>query len=205
MEEGIVLSQREQKCTINFQGDKVAFGPLDSKLMSLYHQWNNDFIVMRAISINPLTYEEQVRKFEEQIGNKNNVFFTIYEKQTLTPIGIASLKNISKRHATFSITIGERDYQGQGLGTEATQLMLDYAFVVLGLHNVMLMVFEFNQAGIRAYEKAGFKVTGRRREIKWFNGRLWDDIFMDCISTEYKPKFLNHLLNVDDIYKQNNK
>jgi hypothetical protein len=51
------------------------------------------------------------------------------------------------RSATFGILIGEPECRGKGYGTETTRLMLDYAFTALGLHNVMLTVFEFNPAG----------------------------------------------------------
>jgi RimJ/RimL family protein N-acetyltransferase len=51
------------------------------------------------------------------------------------------------RSATFGILIGEPECRGKGYGTETTRLMLDYAFTTLGLHNVMLTVFEFNPAG----------------------------------------------------------
>ena len=50
--------------------------------------------------------------------------------------------------------------------------MLDYAFTALGLHSVMLIVDEFNLAGRRAYEKAGFREFGRRRQCHWIGGRL---------------------------------
>ena len=40
--------------------------------------------------------------------------------------------------------------------------------------------------GIHAYEKAGFKEIGRRRECRLMGGRLYDEIHMDCISTEFE-------------------
>ncbi len=43
-----------------------------------------------------------------------------------------------------------------------------------------------NPAGIRAYEKAGFKEIGRRRECRMMGGKLWDEIHMDCLSSEFE-------------------
>ena len=48
--------------------------------------------------------------------------------------------------AEFGIAIGER--RGQGLGTEATRLVLDFAFHVLQLRNVLLQTLEWNVAGL---------------------------------------------------------
>ena len=61
----------------------------------------------------------------------------------------------------FGILVGQR--RGRGLGTEATRLTLDWAFHVLGLHNVMLEVLPANAPAIRAYEAAGFRRIGVRR------------------------------------------
>ena len=43
-----------------------------------------------------------------------------------------------------------------------------------------------NRVGIRAYEKAGFNELGRRRQCRWMGGKLWDEIYMDCLSTEFE-------------------
>ena len=87
----------------------------------------------------------------------------MYDRCDLEPIGTTGLINIDHRQgtATFGIMLGER--RGQGLGTETTRLVLDWAFTALGLHNVDLMVFAWNKAAIRCYEKAGFRELGRRR------------------------------------------
>jgi RimJ/RimL family protein N-acetyltransferase len=63
--------------------------------------------------------------------------------------------------------------------------MLDYAFTTLGLHAVFLTVYEPNVAGIRAYNRAGFRECGRRRQNYLLGGRRWDTIFMECLASDY--------------------
>ena len=92
------------------------------------------------------------------------------------------------------ILIGERDCWGHGYGTEATQLVLDYGFTVLGLHNIMLSVRDWNTRGIRAYERAGFKRIGSRRASVRFGGRAYDEVLMDCVASEFKSPHLARLL-----------
>lgn len=186
---------------INIEGDKVALGPLRRDLIPLYQKWDTDFVVNRTTSVaRPVTIEEETEAYDRYTKDRSYVFFTIYERATWRPIGKSSLSNIRNRTAEFSIVIGEKDCQGKGYGTEATRLMLDYAFTVLGLHNVMLTVIEYNLAGIKAYEKAGFHQIGRRRQVKWMNGKSWDVIYMDCISTEFKSPVLGHIFVPDESY-----
>jgi RimJ/RimL family protein N-acetyltransferase len=88
----------------------------------------------------------------------------------------------------YHITIGEKDTWGHGLGTEATQLMLDHAFGTLGLHRIALTVFEFNERAIRAYVRCGFVVEGRARESIWRDGRWWDELAMSVLSSEWHER-----------------
>jgi len=101
------------------------------------------------------------------------------------------------RTANFGIFIGEAEVRGKGYGTEATRLTLDHALTALGLHNVMLTVAEFNLAGQRAYARAGFHEFGRRRQCRWLGGRLWDDVYMDCLSTSFESPVLARIFVPD--------
>ena len=64
--------------------------------------------------------------------------------------------------------------------------MLEYAFTGLGLHNVMLTAFAYNERGIRAYTRAGFREIGRRRQAHRFAGVAEDIVMMECLATEFE-------------------
>src|SRR5262249_8485677 len=154
---------------LNIVGDKVALGPRRRDLLPVYLQWINDFETTRtlALGLQPVTWEaEQAWYDHTSTGEPAVVAFTVYERPTMRPIGNTDLRHIDHvpRTAEFGILIGEKDCWGKGYGTETTTLMLDYGFTGLGLHNIMLRVFDFNARGIRAYTRAGFRVIGHRRE-----------------------------------------
>src|SRR5438477_214806 len=67
-------------------------------------------------------------------------------------IGVAGLHSINQkdRHAAFGISIGEKEEWGKGYGTEATRLIVGYAFETLNLNRVWLHVHAHNERGIRA-------------------------------------------------------
>jgi diamine N-acetyltransferase len=181
----------EPRPVINIVGEKVALGPWTRDQVPLYHRWINDFAVLRTLRIPvPSTLEEIESGYESWIGEERQrtaAYFAIYVRETLRPIGVVNLGNINYREgsADFGIEIGEAAYRGRGYGTEATRLMLDYAFTGLGLHSVALETWEYNLAARRAYAKAGFRETGRRRQAKFFAGKRWDIIYMDCLASEF--------------------
>jgi RimJ/RimL family protein N-acetyltransferase len=137
----------------------------------------------------PVTLEERTAWFARASHDTASVRFTIYERQAWRAIGITNFHHIDLHHGTaeFGLMIGEADARGWGLGTETTRLMLAYAFTSLGLHNVMLRVYEYNLAGIRAYQKAGFREFGRRQQSHFFAGQRWDEVYMQCLASEVAP------------------
>ena len=185
---------------VNIAGDLVALGPLRRDLVPLYQRWINDFATLSRIGAapQPMTLESETAWYERVTASEARMF-TIYERSSWRPIGNTDLRDIDHRNrsAGFGILIGESAERGKGYGTEATKLILDYAFTALGLHNVLLSVFEFNLAGRRAYEKAGFKEIGRRRQCRWLNGRLWDEIYMDCLADEFQSPILGSVFVPD--------
>ena len=142
---------------LNVVGELVALGPLRRDLLPLYQRWINDLGTGRTLGLSPLpmTSEKEQDWYDRQSKAEDDVPFTIYEKETLRPIGNTGLHGVDYRNrsATFGILIGEPECRGKGYGTETTRLMLDYAFTALGLHNVMLTVFEFNSAGMGFQER----------------------------------------------------
>jgi diamine N-acetyltransferase len=187
---------------VNIEGELVALGPLRRDLLPLYQRWINNLGTTRTLDLPPypMTMEKEQDWYDRQSRAENDVPFTIYERETLRPVGNTGLHEVDYRNrkATFGIIIGEPECRGKGYGTETTRLMLDYAFTVLGLHNVMLIVFEFNAAGIRAYQTAGFKEFGRRRECRLMGGKFWDEIWMDCLSTEFESSVLRRIYAPDE-------
>ncbi len=89
-------------------------------------------------------------------------------------LGSASLNRIDlvSRHCWFGIVIGPPDRWGRGYGTEATILATRFGLRRLGLEKVYLGVFEGNERGFRAYQKAGFRLEATLARHHLLEGRL---------------------------------
>ena len=96
------------------------------------------------------------------------IVFSIINTANNEAIGYTSIKGINETEARaeVGIAIMERQYRGQGYGTEALRHVAEYAFNKLGLTLLGLTVFPSNQRAIRAYEKVGFRKT-RVLENSW--------------------------------------
>jgi RimJ/RimL family protein N-acetyltransferase len=155
-------------------------------LVPTYQRWSNDLRIANGNGwVIPFTLETQRERIAGRFGKADIADFTVYDRSDQTPIGFSSLFHIDHRNgsAEFGIFLGER--RGQGLGTEATRLTLDWGFTVLGLHNIMLGVAAWNEQAIRVYTKVGFREIGRRRGAGVTMGQRHDGVYMDMLASEF--------------------
>ncbi len=87
-------------------------------------------------------------------------------------IGIASLADYQAAHNRAELLVGINDpkYRNNGLGIEATLLILEYAFQQISLHKVVIFVYSFNQIAQDTSLHLGFQQEGFLRD-HYFNHR----------------------------------
>jgi diamine N-acetyltransferase len=177
-------------------GEKVALGPLRRDLAASYARWMNQLEVRRGLDQMGIATPESQEKWVEENIEKGAmrapqvVEFTVYDRTDAAPVGTAGLLDIGHANGTaeFAIIIGER--RGQGLGTEATRLVLDFAFHVLELRNVLLETLAWNVAALTAYERAGFRRVGVRRGAVMSRRRPTDIVIMDAVPEDFGASVL---------------
>ncbi len=54
------------------------------------------------------------------------------------------------------------------------------------MHNIDLTTYAYNEAAHKAYLKAGFREVGRRRQAHRWRDRVYDEVIMDCLATEFE-------------------
>lgn len=189
---------------INLRGERVALGPVDAEAhAATLARWYSDFGTLRTLGAlpGPWTRERIAGLFAADglLGAPSNAAFAVYAVGSWELVGIAGLLQVDhvNRGAELFLVIGEERHRGKGYGTEATRLVLDHAFLALGLSNVILRVVATNRAGIRAYEKAGFRRIGVRRKCKLVGGRLWDSVYMEALAEEFVSPVLGAVLLPD--------
>jgi len=88
--------------------------------------------------------------------------------------------------AAYRIALSAIEFTGQGLGREATRLVLEYAFDRIRLHRVWLHVYAFNMRAIAVYRSCGFSVEGRMRDALLWDGRYHDALIMGVLEKEFR-------------------
>lgn len=172
------------------EGERVELRRHVRENYPLYGEWYADPEVWRLTSwaAAPLDTKSVQRLFENRELSRTDDSFAIFRKGKQEPIGVISLMNISKAHASadLSVIVGHPEDRDRGYGTEAIEAVLDYGFETLGLNRIGLSVFDFNAAAISAYEKLGFREEGRLRQAIKRDHAFHDAILMSILRSEWQ-------------------
>jgi [ribosomal protein S5]-alanine N-acetyltransferase len=136
-------------------------------------------------NLEPLTREEAVVWYERIQSNQLEWMIEHDGKC----IGAARLTvDEGNRCARYAIGIFDISKLGIGLGTEVTQLVLNYAFNKLGLHRVDLRTLQYNTRAIACFEKCGFVREGVEREGALIEDQWETDVRMSILEQEHRSK-----------------
>ncbi|RBQ22246.1 hypothetical protein ALNOE001_19700 [Candidatus Methanobinarius endosymbioticus] len=180
-------------------GDRIFLSLSREKDLNLYNKWLNDSEINLTFGKSHIVFnEEQQAKYIEDYNNSNDKFFFVIVKkggknnsedknfEQEQAIGIGLLYDLDFVHgkATLGLLL-DKSFQSKGYGKEATNLLLEFAFNILNLNNVMLYAIDFNDKAISMYESFGFKTIGRRRESYPINNKVYDEVYMDILKKEF--------------------
>lgn len=131
------------------------------------------------------TIEEEFDWYVNRRQDPDSILWTI-ETADGVLLGSVELRlSPQNRRAEVGITILDRSHWGEGYGTEAMRLVLEYAFGELELNRVDLTTDAENARAIRSYEKCGFVREGLMRKYRMFKGETIDSIAMAILREDW--------------------
>jgi diamine N-acetyltransferase len=169
-------------------GERVYLRPLEKEDLPILRRWANDPQVRRLTGeVLPMSQSGADDFYEKVRTDRERVWFVVVRRSDERVIGEAGLLRMfpAWRATDLSIILGDPEGRGQGYGTEAIRLLLDFAFGALNIHRVAIGVVGFNEKALRFYEKIGFRREGIQRDGYYCDRRYHDFIMMSLLEDEY--------------------
>jgi [ribosomal protein S5]-alanine N-acetyltransferase len=145
-----------------------------------YVGWLNDPEVTRYLESRHATHSIQsVTDFvRAKIDDPHALFLGMFLNDDNRHIGNVKLEPIDpvNRRAEVGILLGEKEFWGKNLATEALELTVHVGFEHLGLHKLTAGCYGNNIGSMKAFQKAGFSVEGIRK-----SHYRYDDAWVDLI------------------------
>ncbi|SFS74942.1 GNAT family N-acetyltransferase [Lutibacter maritimus] len=121
----------------------------------------------------------------------NNAHQDIYEAKqyrfvicnsTNIPIGMIDLFDFNPQHNRVGIGILLLpQYENKGYATDALELVIDYAFQYLNIHQLYANITSENKKSIALFEKLNFKLVGTKKDWIYTNKQYKDELLYQLI------------------------
>ena len=171
------------------RGERVYLRPLEPDDADLVSRWYADDRVRRLMGDPPTSFARRRRRYEDAVKEDGDAVyrFLICRLADDEPVGRTDLFEIDRANGScaFGIAIGDPALWGQGLGTDAVNAIVDFAFGELRMERVWLDTDAANERAQATYRRAGFTVEGRLRHAWFQDGVFLDDIRMAMVRDEW--------------------
>jgi RimJ/RimL family protein N-acetyltransferase len=178
-----------------FLGPSIYLGPIDHENdPPVISQWSHDPEYLSLVDLKPIypftvgQAKKRLEAIEKDMDEHNHLYhFTMRANEGQRLLGFASISWIEWTHgsAWIQLGIGDRQDWRCGYGTQALDLLLEYAFNELNLNRLGAEMAEYNLGAKRLFTKAGFVEEVRRRQALSRDGRWWDIIAMGLLRGEW--------------------
>jgi len=174
------------------EGKIVDLCARNSKHLEVYTRWKNDPIVRQyARNVMPRSLDEQKKSSERTQGRMPEfISFEIWHKKDKKPLGIIGLGWINwvNGWANAFIHIGEKEYWNKNVATEATEMLVEYAFNELNLNKLHGGVAVKNVGSWSVAEKIGFELEGIGKEEMYVNGEYLNNKTFRLLKEDWQKR-----------------
>jgi|SRR5690606_10416751 len=105
-----------------------------------------------------------------------------YDNEALGMIDLFDF-DFKNRRAGVGILVKESSDRQRGYGREALQLLINYSFTHLNLHQLYCNISEDNQASIKLFTNQGFEIIGLKKDWMYSNNTYKNEYLFQLINT----------------------
>ncbi|MBK5209904.1 MAG: GNAT family N-acetyltransferase [Flavobacteriaceae bacterium] len=128
--------------------------------------------------------QKYIENAHQDIYEAKQYRFVICNTQN-TPVGMIDLFDFNPQHKRVGVGILILpEYQGEGFGSEALEMIIDYAFTYLNVHQIFANITANNKSSITLFEKFNFKKIGIKKDWIFADTNYKDEILYQLIKTQ---------------------
>lgn len=173
-------------------GEKVIIRPFKDEDFPYIEECLKDPEVIKLTGSSPeCDREVTLNWYKTRNDQTDRLDLAIVDKSLDMLVGevVINLYDKENESMNFRILIGPRG-RNRGLGTEATQRIIDYIFENTKLNQLTLSVFDFNPRAKKVYEKVGFVIDSVDKDDLEFEGQWIDSINMKLSRDNWLKKIV---------------
>lgn len=119
---------------------------------------------------------------QQDIYEAKQLRLMIVENNSNTSVGMIDIFDFEPKHKRAGIgVLISSEFEGKGYASQAIQLLINYVFTHLDLHQVYANITDDNLKSISLFEKQGFKKIGNKKDWIFNNGTFKNELLYQLI------------------------
>ncbi len=164
--------------------------PEPSDIDLLYDWENNQQIWSISNTIAPFSrfiLEQYILNSHQDIYTTKQLRLMIDLNEKNMTIGTVDLFEFDPGHRRVGLGILiNKDERGKGFSKEALDLIIDYCFNTLMVHQIFCNIGSENEISLKLFQSKGFEIIGNKKEWLLIDNQLKDEILLQLINKKMK-------------------
>lgn len=170
-------------------GENIKFRALEPQDVDLLFEWeNNEAYWHLSNTVAPFSrfvLEQYVMSAEQDIYSSKQLRLIVEMKREgeSIPIGSIDLFDFDPNHKRAGVGILIlKKYRNKGYASEALEMLIDYCFNTIHLHQMYCNITEDNIASLKLFEKCNFKTIGLKKEWLLIKGKWVNEYLLQLVN-----------------------
>jgi diamine N-acetyltransferase len=171
---------------MKLQGDHISLRAIEPADIELLYNWENDTENWK-VSNTQTPFSRFV--LEQYITSAHQDIYTVKQLRLMIcnvdnkAVGCIDLFNFEPNHqrAGLGILIAEKSDRRKGYASEALNILIQYCFSSLNLHQLYCNITNDNEASVVLFQKHGFLITGIKKQWIRESGLFKDELLLQKI------------------------
>jgi diamine N-acetyltransferase len=173
---------------ITLKGSLVFLRALEPEDLDFIYQIENDETVWDVSNTqtpySKFLIKQYLENAHQDIYEAKQLRLAICKKDSNIAIGLIDLFDFDPKNkrAGMGIVVQNEVNRSNGYGNEALQLLIDYSFIHLQLHQLFANIGVNNLQSIKLFTKFGFECIGTKKDWNLIQNHYQDELFYQLIN-----------------------
>ena len=176
---------------ITLKGENIYLRALEPNDLEFVYAMENDQNIWEVSNTQTpysrFLVKQYLENAHQDIYEAKQLRLAICQDQDFPAIGLIDLFDFDPKNnrAGVGIVIQSQENRNQNIGSEALELLIQYSFYHLNLHQLYANIDTENSASIALFTKFGFEKIGTKKDWTLVNGVYKDEVVYQLISNKF--------------------
>lgn len=173
------------------KGDNIYIRALEPNDLEFVYAIENDQSIWEVSNTHTpysrFLVKQYLENAQQDIYEAKQLRLAICQDQDFPAVGLIDLFDFDPKNnrAGVGIVIQDNENRKQNIGSEALELLIEYAFCNLNLHQLYANIGTENEASKALFTKFGFEMSGVKKDWAYVNGKYKDEAIFQLINTKF--------------------